>query len=55
MKELNKKEMLEIGGGTSISATMVSAVYKLVGLVYEVGQALGSYIRRETEGKMCDI
>lgn len=55
MKELNKKEMLEIEGAASVSATMISAVYKIVGLVYEVGQALGSYIRRKSEGKMCDI
>lgn len=55
MKELNKKEMLDIEGGSSITATMVSAVYKAFQTVFEIGEALGSFIRRSVEGKKCDI
>ncbi len=55
MKELTKKEMLDINGGTSITASMLNAVYRLIDAVYNVGESLGSYIRRKVEGKMCDI
>lgn len=56
MKELSKKEMLNIeGGGTSITGSMLSAVYKIIETIYSVGESLGSYIRRAVEKKMCDI
>lgn len=55
MRELKGEEMLKVEGGTSITATMVNAVYKVVELIYTLGESLGSYIRRKTEDKMCDI
>lgn len=54
MNILTKDEMIMTNGG-NVSATMVSAVYKIVGFIYELGEALGSYIRRSSEDKMCDI
>ena len=55
MWEIRKDEMLKIEGGTSISASMLSAIYKTIDTIYSIGEALGSYIRRVKEGKICDI
>lgn len=55
MKKLQKEEMQKIEGGTDITATMVNAIYKVYSLIYTLGESLGSYIRRSSEGKMCDI
>ena len=55
MKELNKKEMQKIEGGSDITATMVNAIYKIYNLIYTLGESLGNYIRRSNENKMCDI
>lgn len=55
MMELNKDEMLNISGGSSITGTMMTAVYRTIELIYSIGESLGSYIRRVVEKKMCDI
>ena len=57
MREVEKMEMLNIEGGSSdtISGTVLNAIYKLIDTIYSVGESLGSYIRRVTEDKMCDI
>ena len=34
MKELNKEEMLKIDGGVNFSASMMSAIYKTIVLLY---------------------
>lgn len=55
MREISKEEMLKVDGGANFSASMLSAIYKTIGVVFEIGEALGSYIRRKVEGKMCNI
>ena len=55
MREINKKEMLCIEGGASFSASMLSAIYKTIDTIFSIGEALGSYIRRTSEKKMCDL
>ena len=55
MRELDKNEMLKIDGGAGFTATMMNAIYKTIEVIFNVGEALGSYIRRKIEGKMCDI
>lgn len=56
MREIEKKEMLNIEGGESgISGSVLSAIYKIIDTIYSIGESLGSYIRRVTEDKMCDI
>lgn len=55
MREVKKEEMLKIEGGASVSAAMLNVVYKTIDLIFTVGEALGSYIRRKVEGKMCDL
>lgn len=56
MREIEKQEMLDVeGGANSITGSMLTAVYKTIEVIYFIGEALGSYIRRAVEKKMCDI
>lgn len=55
MHKIDKKEMNNITGGASLTASMINAVYKVFDFIYTLGESLGSYIRRKTEDKMCDI
>lgn len=55
MREIDKKEMKCVEGGASFSASMMTAIYKTIEVIYSIGESLGSYIRRVTEKKMCDI
>lgn len=56
MRELNRKEMLNIeGGADGFTGSMLNAIYKTIELIYTIGESLGSYIRRAVEKKMCNI
>ena len=56
MKKLENNELLKVDGGTDvISATMINSIYKIVSFIYELGEALGSYILRSNEDKMCNL
>lgn len=55
MKELRKDEMLNVEGGTSFPVSMLDAIRKTIETIYSIGEALGSYIRRVKEGKMCNM
>ena len=46
MNILNKEEMLEIKGGASISSAMLNALMRTVSVMFSLGQAVGSAIRR---------
>lgn len=51
---LNKKELLEIKGGT-ITASLLNAIIDGFSLIIELGKSLGSTIRRIVSGKSCQI
>lgn len=55
MRELEKREMISVEGGASFSASMMTAIYKTIEIIYSIGESLGSYIRRVVENKMCNI
>lgn len=55
MKELKIKEMKSIEGGIGLTSSMLTAIYKTLEVVFQIGESLGNYIRRKTENKMCDI
>ena len=55
MKELNINEMKSIEGGTGLTSSMLTAIYKKLEVIYQIGESLGNYIRRKTENKMCNI
>ena len=55
MREIDKREMMNVEGGATFSAAMLNAVYRTIEVIYSIGESLGSFIRRVTEKKMCDI
>lgn len=55
MQELSKTELLDIIGGATLSATLISALVRGAELSFETGQCLGGAIRRLLEGKYCRI
>lgn len=52
-----KEDMLsEIsGGGTTVTGTLISAVGDVLKLLYDVGHAVGSSIRRMADNDLCPI
>jgi len=47
--------MLIAGGGLNITGTLVNAVLSVSKFIYQVGQSLGSSIRRIGNNKLCRI
>ena len=52
---MEKNELLQIVGGVSITGTLLSSIYKVGNLIFEIGRSLGSAIRRVSSGSMCSI
>ena len=52
---MDKNELLQIVGGASITGTLLSSIYKVGNLVFDIGRSLGSAIRRAIGGSMCPI
>ncbi len=50
---IEKQELLQIRGGSSISGTVLNAIVKGVQFLYELGQALGTSIRRMSKKNYC--
>lgn len=55
MKELKKEELLNINGGTTISASLLNAASRAITLIINMGRSLGSAIRRTFNGKLCRV
>ena len=55
MKEIKVEEMKLVDGGASANPTLINSIYKVFDFIFELGEALGSYIRRVSDNKMCDI
>jgi hypothetical protein len=49
---LKREELINVVGG-SISGTMLNAISKGINTIFEIGQSLGSSIRRFITGKLC--
>lgn len=47
------QELSKIRGGTSITATFLSSFARMISSIYDVGNNLGSSIRRIVEKRMC--
>lgn len=52
--KLTKDELLKVSGG-SITTTMINALARGVGVIFEIGQALGSAIRRAITKTTCTL
>lgn len=55
MRELKNKELLNIDGGASLSASFFNALSRTVETVLEVGRSLGSALRRIFNGSSCPL
>ena len=54
--KLEKNELLRIVGGASIlNGTLLGSIYRVGSKIFEIGQSLGSAIRRARYGKLCPI
>lgn len=55
MNKLDKNELKEIDGGTSLTGTIINAFTSTLKTVYEFGRSLGNALRRIKEDKLCEI
>lgn len=50
-----ERSLLEITGGLKLSGAVINAFVSSVKIIYEIGQALGSSIRRTKDKKLCPL
>ena len=53
MKNLKKEELFKVKGGASVSSAMLNALMRTVSVMFSVGQAVGSAIRRTLKKSYC--
>lgn len=53
MNKLKKEEMMKIKGGAGISSAMLNALMRAVSVMFSIGQAVGSAIRRTSSKNYC--
>ncbi|MCI6266275.1 MAG: hypothetical protein MR598_05455 [Erysipelotrichaceae bacterium] len=53
MQKLKKEEMFTIKGGAGFSSAMLNAMMRTVSVMFSIGQAVGSAIRRAVNGSYC--
>jgi site-specific DNA-methyltransferase (adenine-specific) len=53
IKKLKKEEMMKIKGGAGISSAMLNALMRAVSVMFSIGQAVGSAIRRTSSKNYC--
>ena len=51
---LTSEELILVRGG-GISATLLNSVSRFIGTIFELGQTVGSALRRITSKKICSI
>ena len=55
MSKLNKEEMLVVNGGASINGTWINSFVRCVTIFFEIGQSLGTAIRRKMRGRISKV
>lgn len=53
MEKLKKEELLKVKGGAGFSSAMLNAMIRTVSVMFSIGQAVGSAIRRAVNGNYC--
>lgn len=53
MHILKKEEMFKIKGGAGLTSAMLNALMRTVSVMFTIGQAVGSAIRRATGKNYC--
>ena len=56
MSKINECELDNIiGGGDTITGTILNAFTNIIKILYEAGEGLGSSLRRISEGNLCPL
>lgn len=50
---LKNEEMIKITGGSAITASLLTAINKTIQIIFDLGQSIGSSIRRIIDDKKC--
>lgn len=53
MNRLKKEEMFKIKGGNGLKSSVLNALMRTVSVMFSLGQAVGSAIRRATGKNYC--
>lgn len=53
MEQIKKEEMFLVRGGAGLTSAMLNALMRTVSVMFSVGQAVGSAIRRTVNGSYC--
>lgn len=53
--KLSKNELYEVKGGLSISSSLFSSISSLMNNIFEIGQSVGTTIRRIYSDSVCSI
>jgi len=53
MNQLKKEEMFQVKGGVNFSSTLLNALMRTVDVMFSIGQAVGSAIRRAMGRNYC--
>ena len=52
---LKNEEMTKVTGGSTITASLLSAINKTVQIIFDLGQSIGNSLRRIINGEKCTI
>ena len=52
---LKNEEMTKVTGGSTITASLLSAINKTVQIIFDLGQSIGNSLRRIINGEKCPI
>ena len=55
MEKADDISLDNIVGGSNVSGTLMNAFTSIVKFIYEVGEGIGSSIRRMSEGNLCPL
>ena len=53
MEQVKKEKMFKIKGGAGFSSGMLNALMRTVSVMFSIGQAVGTAIRRAVNGSYC--
>ena len=53
MEQVKKEKMFKIKGGAGFSSAMLNALMRTVSVMFSIGQAVGTAIRRAVNGSYC--
>lgn len=52
---LSNEELLNVKGGSLITSTFLNSMSRFISTIFELGQSIGSSLRRSAAKKFCSI